>query len=385
MGTYAQSIFNGAFLSIFLITLLTIPFLIYSYRKYDGVYLRNSFVVATFVLYLCCAYALIVFPLPTFEEARNLQTELYSFRPFRFVQTFLQLSPFDAHNRDTWLLAMRHHSFIEPFFNFLLLMPLGIYLTGFFKKKLRVAVLIAFCVSLFFEITQLTGLYGIYPRPYRLFDVDDLITNTSGAVVGACIGLAVAKLAPFVYARKPVVSKDGYCSMLRRLLAFLVDWVIIFCLEIAVRLVLGAPLSLDAGEPVIKHILVYAAEGAFMFAYFWLFSVLLKGQTPGKKLLKMRVVAASGGPATKGSMAAHYGIAVGLLTGYSLLALLAVLPVFQPVVQIFVLLGWLLLGGVILLLTQFTRKNKRFWYERLSHTVCVSSFAHVQPEEEKVA
>ncbi len=37
---------------------------------------------------------------------------------------------------------------------------------------------------MFFEFTQLTGLYFIYPSPYRVFDVDDLIMNTLGAIIG---------------------------------------------------------------------------------------------------------------------------------------------------------------------------------------------------------
>lgn len=39
-------------------------------------------------------------------------------------------------------------------------------------------------LSLVFELTQLSGLFGLYPRPYRLADVDDLMTNTLGGMVG---------------------------------------------------------------------------------------------------------------------------------------------------------------------------------------------------------
>jgi hypothetical protein len=47
--------------------------------------------------------------------------------------------------------------------------------------------LISFLTSLFFEISQLSALFGIYPCPYRLFEIDDLITNTSGAMLGFLI------------------------------------------------------------------------------------------------------------------------------------------------------------------------------------------------------
>ena len=42
------------------------------------------------------------------------------------------------------------------------------------KQFLRVFIVIIF------ELTQLSGLYFIYPRSYRLADVNDLINNTVG-------------------------------------------------------------------------------------------------------------------------------------------------------------------------------------------------------------
>ena len=48
------------------------------------------------------------------------------------------------------------------------------------KKVLKYSLLL----SAFFEFTQLTRLYGIYPKPYRLCDIDDLLLNTLGGVVG---------------------------------------------------------------------------------------------------------------------------------------------------------------------------------------------------------
>ena len=37
---------------------------------------------------------------------------------------------------------------------------------------------------IFFEVTQLTGIFFIYPKAYRLFDVDDLLINTLGGILG---------------------------------------------------------------------------------------------------------------------------------------------------------------------------------------------------------
>lgn len=50
------------------------------------------------------------------------------------------------------------------------------------------AALAGFAVSLFVEFTQLTGNWFLYPCPCRLFDVDDLIASTVGALAARCCG-----------------------------------------------------------------------------------------------------------------------------------------------------------------------------------------------------
>ena len=65
-----------------------------------------------------------------------------------------------------------------------MLFPLGIYLRYYFRQGFLQTVRWGFLVSLSIELLQLSGLLFIYPRPYRLFDVDDLITNTLGAALG---------------------------------------------------------------------------------------------------------------------------------------------------------------------------------------------------------
>ena len=80
---------------------------------------------------------------------------------------------------------------------------------------------------MFFEITQLTGLYFIYPRAYRLFDIDDLITNT----IGGILGYFIANKLKFLPTREEIDTKaleDGKTvSGLRRLTLFFLDLIIV--------------------------------------------------------------------------------------------------------------------------------------------------------------
>ena len=47
--------------------------------------------------------------------------------------------------------------------------------------------LVSFAFTVFIEVGQLTGFFFMYPGSYRLCDVDDLICNTLGGVLGAWI------------------------------------------------------------------------------------------------------------------------------------------------------------------------------------------------------
>lgn len=71
--------------------------------------------------------------------------------------------------------------------NVLLFMPLGYFLRVLWGRGVIVSTATGLAVSAMIETTQITGVWGIYPCPYRLFDVDDLLANTSRAFLGAVL------------------------------------------------------------------------------------------------------------------------------------------------------------------------------------------------------
>ena len=69
--------------------------------------------------------------------------------------------------------------------NVLLFIPLGMFVAtcsgeGSLQRSRSVV-----GISLFIELTQLTGDWGLYPCAYRFFSTADVITNTIGAGIGA--------------------------------------------------------------------------------------------------------------------------------------------------------------------------------------------------------
>lgn len=97
--------------------------------------------------------------------------------------------------------------------------PYGMYLNYYFKKDLKTIMKYTFLLSLFFELTQLTGLYFIYPRPYRLFDVDDLMINMLGGILGYFIMNKLKLLLP----SREEINDSVKVSVLRRITSILID------------------------------------------------------------------------------------------------------------------------------------------------------------------
>ena len=80
-------------------------------------------------------------------------------------------------------------AFAQLFFNIGLFIPIGLFTAGCLRWGLRASALAGFGLSLFIELSQLSGNWGLVPCAYRTFDVDDIINNTAGALIGALIVL----------------------------------------------------------------------------------------------------------------------------------------------------------------------------------------------------
>src|SRR5574344_890438 len=125
------------------------------------------------------------------------------------------------------------------FFKSLLTIPFGIYLRYYFKLNLKKTCLYTFLLSLFFELTQLSGLYFIYPRGYRLFDVDDLLLNTFGGFIGYYVANLFNKTLP----NREKIDEESYkdskiISGLRRITALSLDIFFVICI-ISFSLIFG--------------------------------------------------------------------------------------------------------------------------------------------------
>lgn len=299
--------------------LLALPYALYQYRRFGAISIWKTFVVFTFILYCMCAVSLIVFPLPKDPSQIVEIAQTPQLQPFHFVEQIRETTDFSWADRSTWGPTLKARAAYEAYFNVLLTVPLGAYLCYLFRCRWWMALLIGMATTLLFETSQLTGLFGIYDHPYRLFDVDDLILNTTGTMLGFWLMIPLAWALPSMdevneQARERGISR---VSLTRRVLAAVVDLAVLAVLfvlawimfsptdaQIAKALAVD-PSRADAKTLAFRFIgglfadpmtalLLALAIGAVLFAVIPMAS---KGRTIGKALVGIRIVKADGGDA----------------------------------------------------------------------------------------
>ena len=220
--TYALPIKTALIIFPFLSIFITIPYIIYEYHHYGSINKLRTLIVYSFILYLMTMYFLVILPLPTKEEVINMKATTPQLIPLTFIKDIFEditsLKQFNI------IKILTMSSVYTVIFNVIMFMPLGIYLRYYYKCSLKKTVLLSFLISLFFELTQLTGLYYIYPKAYRTFDVDDLLINTLGGLLGYLIIKPMQKYLP---TREDIdnksLKKGKNVSSLRRITLFLGD------------------------------------------------------------------------------------------------------------------------------------------------------------------
>ncbi len=183
MINYFKAIKVAVLIFLVIQIFLLFPLLKYLKYKYKHISIYKVIIIYSFILYLLILYFLIIYPLPNIDNIKYNKM-MVRLIPLSFIKDFIRDNPLILNNPNTYIKALMDPSFYIVLFNILMMIPLGIYLRYYFNCNFKKTTMITFLISLFFELTQLSGLYFIYPYPYRVFDVDDLILNTLGGVIG---------------------------------------------------------------------------------------------------------------------------------------------------------------------------------------------------------
>ena len=311
MSGYASNIVTGLLLFPLIAAVITLPYMVYQYRKVGSIPWLRTLIVYSFVFYMLVAYFMVILPLPEDRTAVVPYAAHPQLVPFNFVRMFLDNTAVSLGNPSTWPGLLRDPNVYEAFFNVLLLVPLGMYLRYYFRRTWWQTLIIGFCVTLFYETSQITGLWGVYEHPYRLFDVDDLMLNTLGAMVGFWMMGPALRVLPDMRLVNEEAREDGVrASATRRGLSFFVDLV---AAQIAAGAVVDIAEALGAQAAVESAgaswgLAVQAVELAALAAFFAVIPALAHGRTLGQRLLKLRIVRPDASPARWYQIVARYGL-----------------------------------------------------------------------------
>lgn len=211
LTNYSANFHMALILWPILSALLTLPILAYLYHR-DG-RLRFSSMVGTYlsVLYVLGLGCFTLYPLPDGTPGPGITYGIEpNFNPLNFVNDIAK----------DGLKAV-----FQLVFNVLFFVPLGFIAGRLGRMKLIPTVLVGVATSALIEIAQLTGLFGLYPFAYRCCDVDDLICNTLGAVIGWLLARLFSRFVPEPRESLEITKRPG---LVRRVVALWIDLTLVW-------------------------------------------------------------------------------------------------------------------------------------------------------------
>ena len=314
MNRLITAVYLALMIAPFLSIAATTPYVLVNLRKTRSIHVARCAQLYLMVFFTLCAFFMTMLPFPAMKDVLAMTNSGIQLIPGYCFYDFFVNSALNVSDWTTIFPALSGSIFLGIVFNIIMLMPLGFFMRALYRLDVRRAVLIGFGVSLFFELTQLSGLFFIYPRPYRVFDVDDLIQNTLGVYLGYLIQPPFDRLIPSAKKQR-VVRQGGEVSLRRRLVADLIDQTL--AIWIAVALTIG----LWALIPAVRRL-----EGLDLFPVVFLCYVPLLallalitarsgGRTPGMRAMSLQLHAVHGGRLTFGACALRlelYGLILAL-------------------------------------------------------------------------
>ena len=190
MGDQGSQALAALILGSVVAVLLFIPVAAVQYRRDGRLGPGDLMVLAGAAVYGVSLWTYTLLPLPDESDytCQHAQTQLMAFADD--IRRAAEQSGYAGLGTPSELLS--NPAFLQVFLNVVLFLPFGVFVRLITHRGVVVATVLGFAVSLLIEVTQLTGVWGVYPCAYRLFDVDDLLTNTLGAFLGALVSYPYA-------------------------------------------------------------------------------------------------------------------------------------------------------------------------------------------------
>lgn len=266
-----------------LAVLLFVPFVALSYRRRGGFGVGRFFVWGAALIYLMAVWTYTLLPLPDPDAIRCAGVNLD-------VGAFVDDIRGAVSRRGRS--ALTDPAVLQLLLNVLLFVPLGFFVRVLGGRGIPTAVVAGFAVSALVETTQLTGVWGLYPCAYRVFDVDDLLTNTCGALLGSLLALLVPRR-HWGTPRHPDAEAPRPVTRGRRFLAMLCDVLGGWLTGIAAAVVFQLALWALGAQAAMRDGTAAGVVGGVVPIVVGLIVVMATGRTVGDLAVQLRF---TGGP-----------------------------------------------------------------------------------------
>jgi len=289
--------------------LLFVPFVAASYRRRGRLTAGRFVLWGAALVYFWAIWTYTLLPLP---DPAGYQCVGANIQPFAFVQDIRDSL---ASSGGGLRAAVMDFAVLQVVFNVVLFMPLGFFIRVLGGRGVVIATLTGLATTALIEFTQLTGVWGLYPCAYRFFDVDDLMANTLGALLGSLIAL------PFVGRRRSVAPAADVARPVtkpRRFLGVLCDWLAFVLLSVSITVGIRAVLLYVLNDREALNQDDYSGVVGTGVAFLvWLVVTLVSGRTVGDQAVQLQY---DGGPLPR--PLARLLRLLGGIGGYALLGLL---------------------------------------------------------------
>lgn len=271
-----QNAFLALLFGVPLSVLLLVPVAAVLYRREGRLAPAAVLRLIVAAVYFCALWAYTLLPTPPARElTRCAAPQLH---PFAFVGDILRLGIASP------ALILHNPALLQVLLNIALFVPLGFGVRLLLHRGVAVAGLIGFGGSLLIEVTQLTGIYGVYSCAYRLFDIDDLLANTAGALLGSLASIATGRS----QRAQPAALVEVPVTLGRRFLGLLADAILVGLLQTVFTAAWGAWAAYGHGPdpadfPAVQRLVAWGLP-----AVVELVLVLRLGRSAGEALVLIR-------------------------------------------------------------------------------------------------
>ena len=187
MSLWRQNAQTSIILGLIVFMMMFIPGLMWQYWRHGQFSFRRMLGWFAVCVYTTALFVYTLMPLPSNRVAWCADHHVgYNLTPFAFINDIREETA-----GMTLAQVARSFPVLQVAFNVILFVPFGVIMRRYFGRGIVLSTLAGLATSAFIEASQYTGLFGIYPCSIRVADVDDIMTNTLGALLGAILAPAL--------------------------------------------------------------------------------------------------------------------------------------------------------------------------------------------------